>query len=280
MSVYLCPAKPPLDQFIQCYWYVDLQVPYTREKILPTGTIELIINFGSPHRKYNAAETEYDLMQDCWVSGFQTGFIVNEPVAETRMMGVRFKPGGAYPFLGLPISEVTDFVLDLDHLWGAFATEVRNRLLAQPSITAQFSMLEKILFERLNQQKMDVAAVDFAIQSIYAAGGNLPLRALSDHIGISQKHLNHQFKKMVGVSPKQLSRIVKFQQVLNQINPTVPIDWSQIAYDCQYYDQSHFNRDFASFTGMSPTRYVSFRQSLLNLPPQQGEGVHFVPIIG
>ncbi|MEM8860382.1 MAG: helix-turn-helix transcriptional regulator [Chloroflexota bacterium] len=280
MSFTLRVPQPPLNQFIECLWHVDLQVPYTREKILPTSSIELIINFGPPHRKYNTAETDFNLMKDSWIAGFQTGFIVNEPVAETLMVGVRFKPGGAYPFLGLPILEITDYVLDLDHLWGPFAAELRERLMYLNTVADQFSLLEKILMSRLKDDRSSIPAVDFAISNIFSAGGNLSLRDLSHDIGISQKHLNHQFKKTVGVSPKQLSRIVKFQHVLNQINPAVQIDWSEIAYDCHYYDQSHFNRDFASFTGMSPTAYVSFRQSLLEASPVQGQDVHFVPIIG
>ena len=280
MSVYFRPPKPPLNRFIECFWYVDLQVPYTREKILPTSTIELIINFGPPHRKYNTAETDFDLMKDCWIAGFQTGFIVNEPVAETCMMGVRFKPGGAYPFLDLPILEITDFVIDMDHLWGGFAHEVRNRLLELTSVQSRFSLLEMIMFERLNRDRLELAAVKYAIDSIFGAGGNLSLRALSDDIGISQKHLNHQFKKSVGVSPKQFSRVAKFQNVLKRIDPFSPIDLGSIAYTCSYYDQAHFNHDFSRFTGMSPTDYVSFRRSLLDVTPAQGEDVHFVPIIG
>ena len=280
MTIYLRPPQPPLNRFIECFWYVDLQVPYTREKILPTSTIELIINFGPPHRKYNSAETEFDLMRDSWIAGFQTGFIVNEPVAETKMMGVRFKPGGAYPFLALPIIEVTNFVLDLDDIWGPFAAEIRERLLCQPTVTAKFCLLEQIMLECLNGDKLSIAAVDFAINHIFSSQGNLSLRELSDNIGISQKHLNHQFKQSVGVSPKQLSRVAKFQNVLKQINSAAPINWSEIAYMCNYYDQAHFNHDFARFTGMSPTDYVSFRQSFLDSASSQGGDAHFVPIIG
>lgn len=280
MCVYLRPPLPPLNRFIECFWYVDLQVPYTREKILPTSTIELIINFGPPHRKYNTAETDYDLMKECWIAGFQTGFIVNEPVAETCMMGVRFKPGGAYPFLDLPIIEITDFVVDLDCLWGRFAHEIREQLFEYSSVQDKFTALERIMLVRLNRDRFELPPVNFAINQIFGAYGNLSLKTLSEDIGISQKHLNHQFKKSVGVSPKQFSRVTKFQNVLQQIDPLSATDWGSIAYACNYYDQSHFNRDFSRFTGMSPTEYVGFRRSLLDVIPSQGEDVHFVPIIG
>ena len=99
---------------------VDDRVPYKREKILPTGTIELMINFGSPHRLIDKRnETSFDLMQHSWVAGFQTEYLINEPVAETCMLGVRFKPGGAYPFFDFPIDELSNFVIDMELIWGA-----------------------------------------------------------------------------------------------------------------------------------------------------------------
>ena len=101
MPVHIFQPHPPLNQFIQCFWYVDLQVPYTREKILPSNAIELMINFGSPHRLYSSDESSFEMMRQSWIAGYQTGYIVNEPVAETCMMGVRFKPV-SYTHLTLP----------------------------------------------------------------------------------------------------------------------------------------------------------------------------------
>lgn len=280
MSMQLYFPAPPLDQFITCFWFVDLQVPYTREKILPTGTVELMINFGAPHRRYNAAETSFELLRHSWIAGLQTGFIINEPVAETCMMGVRFKPGGAYAFLDIPLSEITNLVIDLDCLWGGFVDELRERLLALPAVADKFALLEQLLRQRMRESRLKLAVEQAAISSILSSNNGRSLKALSADIGMSQKHLITQFKKSVGVSPKQLSRIYRFQRVLNKIDPMTPIVWGDIAYACHFYDQSHFNREFAAFTGMSPTDYLLFRQSMLAAQPQQGEGVHFVPIIG
>ncbi len=280
MPIYLFQPRPPLDQYIQSFWSVDLQVPYTREKILPSNTIELMINFGPPHRLYNSEETHFELMHQSWIAGFQTEYIVNEPVAETCMMGVRFKPGGAYPFLGLPVSEITNFVIDLDCIWGTFVTELRERLLEQPTLTDKVAVLETILLQRMQMGRLDWPMVQHAVDTILTANGTLSLRQLSDDIGISQKHLNTQLKKSVGVSPKQLSRVARFQMVLNKIDPSQHIDWRAVAYACQYYDQAHFNHEFAAFTGMSPTEYVQLRRAHLPDMSAQGEAVHFVPTIG
>jgi AraC-like DNA-binding protein len=257
---------------------MDDQVPYQREKILPTGTIELMINFGSPHRLIDKHdETSFTLMQDAWVAGFQTEYLINEPVAETRMLGVRFKPGGAFPFFDFPISELSNFVIDMELIWGRFIHDVREQLLEIDSAAGKFHLIENILLERLSANVYGLDAVQYAVHGIAQAAGNLSIRALSEQMGISQKHLNHQFRKMVGVSPKNLARVIRLQAVLNAIDARRAINWAEIAYQCHYYDQAHFNRDFQAFTGLGPTAYVELRTRVFgDLPP--GQDVHFVPI--
>lgn len=279
MPTFLHIPSPPLSQFIDCFWYVDLMVPYTREKILPTGTIELMLNFGAPHRKYNQAESDFELMTEAWVAGFQTEYIVNEPVAETNMIGVRFKPGGAYPFLGGVVHELQNTVVDLEAVIGYEAAEMREQLYEQPTIAARFELLQKWLLEQLRGDLEGLEAVRYAVQTLDQLSGRLSIRELSEQVGMSQKHLIHQFKKMVGVSPKQCARVLTLQKVLHLIDPTTPVNWSAIAHECHYYDQAHFNRDFKAFTGLTPAQYVTLRQAHF-VDVQQGEEVHFVPIIG
>ena len=269
---------PPLSNSIECLWIVKDQVPYRREKILPTGTIELMINFGSAHRLIDKRdEASFNLMNHSWIAGFQTEYLINEPVAETFMLGVRFKPGGAYPFFDFPISEMSNRVIDMRLIWGRDVEEIRERLLAAPTHATKFHFMETILLARLNLDCYGLDAVHYAVYDIASNDGILSIRELSERMGISQKHLDHQFKKMVGVSPKSLARVMKLQRVLNSINPLHPINWADIAYSNHYYDQAHFNRDFAAFTGLTPTAYVDLRAGVFG-ELQPGEEVHFVPV--
>lgn len=95
---------------------------------------------------------------------------------------------------------------------------------------------------------------------------------------MSQKHLNHQFRKIVGVSPKVLARIFKFQHALRRVNAGHNMNWAMVAQDCFYYDQSHFNHDFAAFAGFSPSTYIQLREQFLGTDLQPDDGVHFVPV--
>jgi AraC-like DNA-binding protein len=270
---------PPLDRYIICLWYTDLRVPYRWEKILPTATLELIINFGAPFRLYDRDDlTRYALQTESWLVGLHTTYLINEPVAETHLIGVRFKPGGSAAFFRLPSSELHNQVVPADALWGGFVAEAREQLYAAPTVAARFALLERLLLDRLLDAPRGLDMVRFAVDSIADCGGALAITTLSERIGVSQKHLDAQFRRLVGVSPKTLARIYRFQQVLGSINPTRPVDWAEVAHAALYYDQSHFNKDFAAFTGFSPTEYLRLRRQAFGDALARGEDVHFVPI--
>jgi AraC-like DNA-binding protein len=268
----------PLSQFINHLWYVNLQAPYQQERILPTGTIELMINFGGAFRVVDKHDpNKFDLNSRSWIAGFQTEYIINEPLGNTEMIGVSFKAGGAYPFFGMPISEFNDQVIHMDLVWGSRIEAMRDQLHGAPTLADKFALVEGWLCERLAVDRVGFQPIEYAVNQIGQANGVLSIKALSEQIGYSQKHLISQFKKMIGVSPKVYARIIKFQRVLQAIDPSAPVNWALIAQQSEYYDQAHFNKDFAAFTGLTPTEYLMLREKQFGIV-EQGESVHFVPM--
>jgi len=272
------PAKP-LSQYVECFWYVDLRVPYQREIIVPTATVELIINFGSGFKLIDKNNPQrFELNTDSWLVGMQTEHLINEPLAETKMIGVRFKPGGTAPFFQFPASEAHNLTIELEALWGQFANELREELYELQPLAAKFTRLEQLLLSRMHIDAYQLEPISYAVQQIQRERGKLAIKPLSNAVNMSQKHLANQFRKIVGVSPKALARVTRFQHVLGTIDPTQPIDWAHVAQQCHYYDQSHFNRDFAAFAGLTPSQYIENRRAVFGDSLQQGADVHFVPI--
>ena len=149
--------------------------------------------------------------------------------------------------------------------------------MAAPTLTEKFGLMETILTARMNADIYGWERVQHAVRTLARMDGTLSIRDLSDGIGMSQKHLNTQFKRMVGVTPKSLARVMKLQNVLYSIDPRQPANWADIAYSCHYYDQAHFNRDFQAFTGLNPTTYARLRADVFG-DLQPGQNIHFVPI--
>jgi AraC-like DNA-binding protein len=162
--------------------------------------------------------------------------------------------------------------------WGHYAAEIRERLYATPNIQAGFELLERLLLACLREPPHGLNVVHYAIAKIARQHGELSIRALSDHIGMSQNHLGTQFKQMVGIPPKELARFYRFAHVLRSIDSTQPVDWTLIAHESGFYDQPHFNKDFVAFTGHSPTDYLRLRHRVYDENPEFAQNQFNLPI--
>lgn len=279
MGYVLYQPRYPLSLFVECLWSQIGVAPYARDKILPTATVELMINLGAPHRVLNGEDfTQFALHRDSWIAGMQNSFLVTEAVGETEMVGVRFKPGGAYPFFEFPISELSDQVIAMEAIWGRLINEIREQLYALADVHARLRLLEQILCQRLPQDVEGRRTMQGAVALLAQPHGPTSVRALSDTIGISHKHLITQFDRSIGLPPKALQRIFRLNQLLYAIDPTQPIHWAALAVEHGYYDQAHLNKEFLAFAGMSPTAYMAHRRQVFGPDLQRGEAVHFVPI--
>lgn len=271
--------SPPLNFYINRLYYPDGSISPACEKILPLPALDLKINFGGAFQVYHADHGEpFTTLTESWVLGlWSKSHIVDWPL-ETQYIGVSFKPGGAYLFLQLPLSELQNQVVSLDALWGGFAAEIRERLYLAPTIQARFALLEELLLARLSEPPQGLQAVQYAVGELAQSHGALSIRELSNRMGMSQKHLITQFRQMVGCTPKELARLYRFAQVLDSIDPIQPVDWTLIAHQFWYHDQSHFIRDFKDFTGHTPTDYLRLRRQMHDENPDRAKLTRLLPI--
>ncbi|MFN8492454.1 MAG: helix-turn-helix domain-containing protein [Caldilineaceae bacterium] len=269
MTITVYTPSPPLDAYIKCFWYSNRSLPTQGLKILSTPSLHLMVNFSDAYQVYAADQTQpFATCAQSWSVGLWDRCHIMDPPPDLQILNISFKPGGAYPFLPIPLVELHNQIVSLDAIWGAFAAEIRERLYAEPTTAARFALLEKLLVTRLRDAPPQPAAVQFAVAEIARQHGALSIGALSDQLGLSQKHLSTQFKQMVGSTPKTLARIYRFRHVLDIIDPTQPVDWTQIAHQARYYDQAHFNKDFEAFTGHSPGEYLRLRRQFSAQSPE------------
>jgi AraC-like DNA-binding protein len=269
----------PLNDYIYDLYYIEGPAPYPRLKVFPMPVLHLILNLGDDFRWYRSGQAERDAArtESCWVGLWSQHFIVEWP-SNVRFYGVHFKPGGASPFLQFPLSELHNQVVPLDAIWPRFAAEIRERLYAAPTIQAGLALLERRLLARLCETITGLDLVQYAVGDIVRHRGTRSIRALSDSIGISQNHLSTQFKRIVGIPPKELARFYRFAHVLRSIDPTQQVDWAHLAQSSHFYDQSHFIKDFTAFTGYSPGDYLRRRQRFHAENPEQAHNLGQMPV--
>ncbi len=271
--------SPPLNAYIDDLYYLDGPAPYPRQKVLPVVSSNLMINLDRPFQVYKPDQAEpFTLCTESWWVGIWDTYHNVDWPSNIKLYGVHFKSSGTYPFLQFPLFEMNRQVVPLDLLWGHYASEIRERLYAAPTVQAGFAFLEQLLLARLREVPQGLQVVKYAVADIARHKGALSIRKLSDQIGISQNHLGTQFKRLVGVPPKEVARFFRFAHVLHLVDSSPSIDLTQIAHQSHFYDQSHFNRDFLAFTGHTPSEYVRLRRRVEAENPEHARAYRNLPV--
>jgi AraC-like DNA-binding protein len=263
MTFLLHDVSPPLRGYVNFLYAARGAMPYRRDGIFPTASTDLKFNFGEPWRVHERSESPVvSVHTDSWCLGVWNQRHLVEWPSWTEFIGASFRPGGAYAILGLPISELHNRVVSLDDIWGRTASEIRERLYDAATPERRFALLEEFLLTRLCEKSDAARIVDHIAGRIVERHGAARIGDLCDEVGVSHKHLITLFNRMVGCTPGELARLCRFQHALQSIDLTKPVLWTSVAHDSDYFDQSHFNRDFTAFAGLSPTTYLRQRRSV------------------
>jgi len=261
---------PPLNEFVECLWFYKGFFPdHSLERVLPDGAIELLIDLEGPPKKLYESERggHFRAFRNAWISGQHSSYIVIGTEQNSSMIGVRFRPGGAYPFVPFPVSELNDDVVDMESVWGTAIRTIYEQILSAPTPDEKFRMVEQALLKMSHGTVSRDPACVFALNALGSAKEDLSIRELANRVGLGQRQLLRRFEKHVGLSPKLLARVFRFQNVVQRLSRKQGVHWAEVANYAGYYDQSHFARDFQQFTGLNPSRYLIDRQDYENFIP-------------
>jgi AraC-like DNA-binding protein len=248
MTTHLHIPPPPLSDHVDLIWYSEgYAQPHPQERLLPTGAMTLVVFL------------DQDVRLDSGISGARSEFLLLDTSRPFTMIGVAFKPGGGFPFVGLPAGELHNLSVPLDAVWGRDADAVRDCLLDAKTPAARFGIVERALAARASGRPDGHPAVRYALEQF---DGRAPCRSVADvtaHIGLSSRRFIEIFRNQVGLTPKLYWRIRRFQKVLAALDDASDVDWPGVALTCGYFDQAHFIHDFRAFSGVSPTMYLRHR---------------------
>lgn len=258
---------PPLSEFVELLWlWEGYSQPHTFERLLPTGTQVLVVNLLEDRsRVYDRERLDrYETMRGAVVAGAYSEYSILDTAEQQATLGVQFRPGGAFPFFGLPADELQDRTVSLEDLWGAEAVCLRDRILAAATPEERCRILEGALLARARSLARH-PAVAFAVRELRR---QRTVASVLEQVGFSQRHFIQLFRRQVGLTPKLYCRVQRFQAVLHRLQGIgSEVDWAEVALSCGYFDQAHFIRDFRSFSGLTPSAYLAQRTGHLNHVP-------------
>jgi AraC-like DNA-binding protein len=217
--------------------------------------VGLIIGFGPP---VGIAYPHHRAGSQARVTSFVAGLHDSHAVAEASgwQHGVQidFTPIGARMFLGVPMDSLANHVVELEQILGRFAALLAEQLYETTGWQARFKVLDAAIAGRLAAASRPAPAISWAWRRLTETGGRVGIRELADELGSSRQYLVTRFREDVGLPPKTLARILRFQQAIRLLNGD-EARLARVAHECGYYDQAHFNRDFRQFAGTTPSEF-------------------------
>ena len=256
-TVAWCPPPPALAGVVSMLWYGEGHTGYQRDRILPSGDSFLLVNLGPVQYRIEPGPPERRVaFDDIWYSGQHQGPIDTEAPHGNALFGVAFRATGGRPWLGTDAHELGDRIVPLADLLGPPATELRDRLLACPSLPARFSLVDNWLATRLDPRHAAKPLLAWAVDRIETSAGQVAVEALAREAGVSRKHLAGLFRQQVGLGAKSLARIHRFRAAVAMLAGRDRVPWTELALQCGYFDQSHLVRDFRAFSGFAPGEFI------------------------
>jgi AraC-like DNA-binding protein len=249
---------------VRMLWYVRApNAAPGRERVLPNGDTQVVINLA---RDFCAGCGEGDTtfrQAASLLIGTQRSYGVIDSCDLAEMIGVVFVPGGLRRFVDAPTADFSFAETDLEDVWGRGAAALRESLIEAPTSPAKFKVLEDELLRRLRPGGVHPAVL-LALEKIRNGPAKFAVRELCAAMGYSSRRLGQLFEDEVGVGPKVLARILRFQRAVQRLHAGCEMRWDELALECGYYDQSHFANDFRDFSGITPTTYASTGRAWAN----------------
>ena len=176
------------------------------------------------------------------------------------MIGAYFEPGATSALLEAPAIELTDRVVDLEHLWGTHSARLAADL-AEMDEARRVDRLEAALLERLRRAPAPRLSVDVAglARWVRAEPTGTTVRRLADAAGVSRQHLTRVFRQLVGVSPKRYCRLARFHAGLIYAGVGCDVKWAEVAAKLGYADQSHMIAEFRELSSLTPAALAKER---------------------
>lgn len=215
--------------------------------------VPLIVSFGEAFPIGLGREPAATETYGSFTSGVYAGPVVIHSSGRMECVQVNFSPLGAWRFFGLPMREIAGRMVRLDDLPDRPIRVLRARLAELPSPAQRLDLVTAFVTDRLARSEARDAATEAAYRLMLRRHGDIRISRIAERLDWSRKHLAERFHETIGVPPKTLARVMRFNHA--QAMARAGGDWADIAVACGYADQAHLAREFHDLSGSTPTAW-------------------------
>lgn len=257
---------PDLAPLVKCYWTLEIpaQPGVERQLIVPDGCIEMAFILGDDVMRYTSQD-DFILQPREMVLGQITQPFFIKPTGAVDTFAVRFYPYGFANFVSTDINTLSNTETPLAALFGEeTSAPLAQRIASSRDTEARIRVVEEFLLDRLNDSRTIDTIVRTTIEAMLQSKGRGTIAAILKDDLPRRRKLEREFRRKIGLSPKQLGKVIRLQAALNMILNGRESALTEVAYQSEYYDQAHFIRDFKEFTGTTPLRFLGAENMALS----------------
>lgn len=245
-----------LKPFVRYYWALEANIsgPTEPYRVIPQGCVEVMFFYRAPYSDVRSGSP----LPHTIITGQQSSFFDLQALGNIGIFSVQFEPHGAKMFFKTPINEVMNLSVSLTDFAGSDAAELEERIVLAASNRERHEIMENYLLSRLIEKEYDdFKRINSVVSMIKEQRGEVSLEQMSYTSCLGKRQLGRVFQRIVGMTPKQYLKIVRFQHVLTTKQHNPDMNLTRLAFECGYYDQAHFVNDFKRITGYSPRKFFA-----------------------
>lgn len=253
------PQTVPVKDWVHAFWQTKRQNKiFSRETIIPKGTVEIIFNFYDTADFYAQLNKEVFHLPKCFIQGFHTSPIQIYLGIQQTFFGVVLHTAAAKYILGFPAGEFANSCIDLALIDVSF-NSLWHRLAEQNTFDERITVFSDWLLQRLPElSSRDLAFNEFLNTH---TNNDLSVAATAQWFCYSPRQLSRKLQELTGMNTEQTLLYKKYLHALHLIHHS-NLSLTEIAYACNFSDQSHFIKTFKTFTMLAPNEYKQRKSNI------------------
>jgi AraC-like DNA-binding protein len=245
---------PILQDSVKCFWIHEATYgSETTQDITPDGCVELIFNFGSPYRLLTT--TPPTVLPAAVIVGFQSKTMPILLQGTLKVVAARLFAWGALALLQDNVNTLTNTVAALGTEWDSLVHVLKSQV-TQGRYEQATKTLEEFLIRQALVRTYDLKLIHAAAKLLHHTKGECRISELAEYCQASARQLERGFRRAIGTSPKGFARTLRFYEAQRRLMFNPDADLTQLTYECGYFDQAHFIKDFKAFTRRTPSEYA------------------------
>jgi AraC-like DNA-binding protein len=259
MNLRTIEPKEPLKPYIHSIWIFESAegTPVRSSRVIvPNGRAKIIIPYMNALTASKDVYTARKEGEALLVGPWDEPVVISSEARKTGTIGIEFTPHGAYRFARSNFGEALNRIYYLREVCGPAASGIEERMQDVEDPAAKAGLFQEFLLSQMEKINAGESIIDYAVGRIASSRGLIEIKELERLTGYSKRYLSLLFHRHIGLSPKTLAAVTRFQTFYKLWAATGAPDFYKNDLGAYYYDQPHFIKEFKRFTGYSQKLYA------------------------